>query len=741
MKKYYLLPLLTALLSCGLLSAQTIISVPADATPVEKNAAGELAKYLGKIYPEKFEFKPNAADASIRVGSFSETAPKGLGNDGFEIVSDGKKLNIRGGTREGTGNLFGVYEYLESLGCRFMTATEEFIPRKKEFSLPVCTIRQKPSFELFRLVICAGRFGIKMRMNGTFTGVATKGMGLPFDPAKGILRDYLPYSSHTTFFFMPPEKYGKVHPEYYAVHSGRRSLTRSTGELCLSNPDMTAEFIRNCREYLKKRWRKGMILVITPEDNQNFCQCPACRKINAEEKTNGGTLIRFVNKVAAALEKDWPDLVIKTNAYQYHRFPPAKTGFRKNVALGLANIECDYAKAFTGAPENEKFLENLKQWKKYCSRMILLDYGTTFDNYFLPVPNFDALSERLKTCRKLGVQGVSTINVHTEPVGEFHELRSYLTARMFWNADADPWKVAEDFCRHYYGPGGKHLVDYLRFYHRDLKAKGATYYGSGQQERFYDRAFVEQAENYFRKAFQASGSNPVYRLRLEKTYTTVQMMRMLLARRESPGSPEFIRARDDFKKSCDKFKFSLMAEHKTLKVFLDEISFVLKDVPEFCRNRIWITGIPSVRTSNRWASRIDDPTACMGRAALLRTFHNAWAIYCNTNSLPGFNSPVRYDVYVRIKVIPESGASPDTEAFSCGAYLEKNNIYSKLYTLGKCRAGEWSYMKVADHIPVTATGSVWIAPRSNQDKVKELRIDHFLFVRSDPAGVTGNNAK
>ena len=160
---------------------------------------------------------------------------------------------------------------------------------------------------------------------------------------------------------MPPEKYGKVHPEYYAVHSGRRGLIRSTGELCFSNPDMTAEFIRNCRDYLNKRWRKGMILVITPEDNQNFCQCPTCRKINAEEKTNGGTLIRFINKVAAALEKEWPDLLIKTNAYQYHRFPPAKTGFRKNVALGLANIECDYAKAFTGAPENEKFLENLKE--------------------------------------------------------------------------------------------------------------------------------------------------------------------------------------------------------------------------------------------------------------------------------------------------------------------------------------------------------------------------------------------
>ena len=124
MTKYHLLSLLTALLCCGLVSAQTFISIPVDATPVEKNAAGELAKYLGKIYPEKFEVRRNAADAVIRVGSFSGSAQKGLGNDGFEIVSDGKKLNIRGGTREGTGNLFGIYEYLELLGCRFMTATE-----------------------------------------------------------------------------------------------------------------------------------------------------------------------------------------------------------------------------------------------------------------------------------------------------------------------------------------------------------------------------------------------------------------------------------------------------------------------------------------------------------------------------------------------------------------------------------------------------------------------------------------
>ena len=700
------------------------IAVPEDASEAEQYAASELKGYLTKVYGIPFEVVKDAKDAPIRVGAFGKA--EGLGNDGFEISSDGKRLLIQGGTREGSGNLYGVYEYLENLGCRFLFKEEEFIPAKKTFSIPKLKIRQKPAFELIRLVIAEGYWKTrhKLRLNGIFYG------NTKFEPKTGIGTKYLPGGSHTTFTFIPPAKYSKTHPEYYAIHDNRRSFEKSTGELCFSNPEMTAEFIRNVKAYLKKTYCKGAMLGITPMDNQKFCECPCCTAINKEEGTNGGTLVRFINQVAAALEKEYPDMKIKGNAYQYHRFPPKKTRYHKNVMIDLAVIEGDYAKSFSGAPENEEFLRLLTEWKDRCSHRMLGDYGTTFDNYLLPMPNFDALADRLRTAHKLGVEGVGTINAHTGPGGEFNELRLYLTSRLYWNPYADPWKIAADFCDHYYGKGGKYLLEYIKYYHRYLKEKKAAYYFLRHPEHFYDQAFVDRAEQAFRKAYDAVGSDPVRRARIDLSYTTVQMMRVLLLKRTQPDSKALAQAIDQLEAACKRFRINAKAETPgSMKFFLESMRFRIKEVPGFCKGKKWSVQIPSVWTNSNWAKWIQDPASDAGKVVQLNTFHNAWAVYWKINNLPGYNSPVRYDAYVRVRVIPQPGASNKVPAFSCGVWLAKSDSRSRVVRLNECSQDSYRYVKIAENFPVPLDGSAWIAPMKNQKTIKEIRIDHFLFVR------------
>ena len=92
--------------------------------PQTKYAARELRYYLGLMTGVPFEIveNPDPEKALIRLEQIKD---KELGDDGFRFASSDKGLTITGGNR---GILYGVYELLEELGCRFFTAKDEKIP-------------------------------------------------------------------------------------------------------------------------------------------------------------------------------------------------------------------------------------------------------------------------------------------------------------------------------------------------------------------------------------------------------------------------------------------------------------------------------------------------------------------------------------------------------------------------------------------------------------------------------------
>ena len=138
-----------------------------------------------------------------------------------------------------------------------------------------------------------------------------------------------------------------------------------------------------------------------------------------------------------------------------------------------------------------------------------------------------------------------------------------------------------------------------------------------------------------------------------------------------------------------------------------------------------------VWTNSNWAKWIQDPASDAGKVVQLNTFHNAWAVYWKINNLPGYNSPVRYDAYVRVRVIPQPGVSNKVPAFTCGVWLAKSDYRSRTVRLNECSQDSYRYVKIAENFPVTLEGSAWIAPMKNEKTIKEIRIDHFLFVRRD----------
>src|SRR5690606_38717057 len=116
----------------------------------------------------------------------------------------------------------------------------------------------------------------------------------------------------------------------YALVKGKRQRERT--QLCLTNVEMRKELTRNALERLHQTPGATMIS-ISQNDNNNRCECEACRAVEEREGSPAGLVIQFVNAVAEEIEKEYPEVLVETLAYQYTRKPPKHVKPRPNVIV------------------------------------------------------------------------------------------------------------------------------------------------------------------------------------------------------------------------------------------------------------------------------------------------------------------------------------------------------------------------------------------------------------------------
>ena len=67
---------------------------------------------------------------------------------------------------------------------------------------------------------------------------------------------------------------------------------------------------------------------------------------------------------AEEVEKEYPDVLIETLAYQYTRKPPKHVRPRHNVVIRLCSIECSFVETLTAGENdaNVSFREDMEAW-------------------------------------------------------------------------------------------------------------------------------------------------------------------------------------------------------------------------------------------------------------------------------------------------------------------------------------------------------------------------------------------
>ena len=455
--------------------SQYRIIVPAEAIPAERYAAEELQRYLEKMSGAKLPIVTDAEPPTaheILLGNNTHLAQlrptldfTQLGPDGFVLRVEGNRVVIGGGRPRGTLN--GVYTLLEEkLGVRWFTPELETVPKLDRVELPNLNATTIPALEnrdvFWSEVMHNADFAARHRVNGQHCGLTEKHGG-----AFTVCHPFV----HSFDALVPPALFTN-HPEYFPLIDGKRK--NGYVQRCLTNPDVLQLTIAQVRAWIKEH-PEATIISVSQNDTFNNCQCESCKAIDDAEGSPSGSLLKFVNAVAAAIEPEHPQIRIDTLAYQYTRQPPKTIRPRRNVIVRLCSIECCFAHPLETCPEekNRRFRDDIVAWGPIAPRLYVWDYTTDFGHYQQPFPNFDALQSNVRFFVKHNVKSLfEQGNYSSGGGGEMEPLRAYLLAKLLWNPDTDVPKHTREFVNAYYGQAAPKIFAYLDTIHRPGREQG-----------------------------------------------------------------------------------------------------------------------------------------------------------------------------------------------------------------------------------------------------------------------------
>ena len=505
--------------------ADIFVAIPG---PQTKYAARELRYYLGMMTGIPFEIVEQQ-NPSKKLIKLEQVQDKDLGDDGFRLTSTADGLTIRGGKR---GILYGVYEVLEKLGCRFFTSKDEKIPYCEKPELPVLNQTIVPVFE-YRFEDTAEitnhqKFAVKMRING----------GNIMERFGGSMK-YV-WFVHSMNRVIPLEKYRDTHPEYFSMRDGVRYLPENPAymQACLTNPDVLKIALENVRQALLEH-PDCRLISISQMDNQAYCCCPECQKVDLEEGSSSGTMLRFINAVATALKDEFPDVIFDTLAYQYTR-PVAKiTKPAENVCVRLCSIECCFAHSMEQCndstrgvthPDGTKsdFVTDLQNWGKVCNRMYIWDYLTCFSHYATPHPNWHTLQPNMQFFARNHVKGVfeqSNSKIGGGP--DLVELRQYLVAKLLWDPDCDIETHMTEFLEFFYGAAAPMVREYIETVCRKCEEDNIHVgFNDSPTADFVSEEMLDRYDEILNRAADAVSGDPLLGFRVQRIRFCTEYLRL-----------------------------------------------------------------------------------------------------------------------------------------------------------------------------------------------------------------------
>jgi len=475
-------------------------------TEPEKFAARELAMFLKRVTGAEF---PVVAEESLNGDGVSRLyvgwtgyaarhtidASK-LGDEEWVIRTIGDNLVLTGGRPRGT--MYAVYEFLEDhVGCHWLDRKTEMIPSKPTLEIEPLDIQEKPHFWQRQLHSPTGSpddhwlFLVRNKnYRYDFKGRAADN----FFPKGAFSQISSPRTSiHSFSTFINGKDWFDSHPEYFSLVNGKRLPALSgagPGQLCLTHPDVLRltiaklrEFIEADRSQLRSSAWEGQaptppkVYWITQSDvYRAHCECDGCQAIATHEGGESGPLIAFLNAVAKDIEKDYPDILVGTLAYNLTSTPPKHIRPRNNVLIGW----CDVYSKVDGIrplshPLNARNYGELTDWGKVAPRLAIGDdYWTALGYYkYFPTPYamIDCVAKDVKLFADQGAESFFAETAdYMDASQQFIPLKFWLGYQLLVDPQQSVEPLIETFMNGYFGTASDSMRDYLRYLRKRIDA-------------------------------------------------------------------------------------------------------------------------------------------------------------------------------------------------------------------------------------------------------------------------------
>ena len=551
--------LLVGINSCLFVSVSAQISLVNKGTlrssivVVENEPVNQTAAHLFQMFIERISgcripivIGGNTKDGNIIIGG---EAPTEVLEDGFSISSKGGVLTIKG---RGKGTVYGVVTLLEQyLGVDYWGENEYSFTPQKTVTLPLINKIENPGFR-YRQTQCYA----------THTDSIYKWWNRLEEPNEVFAANYW---VHTFDKLLPSSVYGKEHPECYSYFKGKRHPGKAS-QWCLSNPEVFEIVAQRVDSIFKANPDKHIMSVSQNDGNYTNCTCDDCKAIDDYEGALSGSIITFLNKLAAR----FPDKEFSTLAYLYTMNPPKHVKPLPNVNIMLCDIDCDREVTLTENASGKEFVKAMEGWSKITNNIFVWDYGINFDNYLAPFPNFHILQDNIRLFKK------NHATMHFSQIagsrgGDFAELRAYLVSKLMWNPEVNVDSLMQHFLHGYYGEAAPYLYQYIKI------MEGALI-GSGQRLWIYDSpvshkygmlksALMRRYNHLFDLAEKAVAPKPDFLKRVQRARLPIQYSELEIARTETEKDLADINNKLDlFEKRVKEFQVSTLNERSNSPV-------------------------------------------------------------------------------------------------------------------------------------------------------------------------------
>ena len=469
------------------------IVLPDAPSRAEQFAAEEAQSYLKKMTGATIPIVKGTASAGKPLVIVGKTADSARAMDALRrhstsqeacaVIGDGRQLFLVGNGE--TATIYAVWDWLESLGVRWILPTErgEYVPHRSTITIPTTTFFDAPAFtyrgpndimyragappeahDLEHGIPADRLFSYRMRLNDN----------ADFDPADAWAEVG---SGHSYDYFLPPARYFKAHPDWYSEIGGNRNPS----QLNFTSTDAARQFAQNVDQAIASQMRAGyrvdrLNVWVSPNDRPAVDESPASQQLIDSGGSASSMVVHFANLVATDVHETYPGARVVFYAYDNYARPPDKDRPGPDVCPQLTFWPA--ASSFNANPahpmfsaENSRFEQYFKQWGAMSDHVSIYQYYGHY-LWFTPYPQLTQIAHDFpilaNDSRFYGLNSENHLNWGTQAPN------FYLQAKMAWNPRLDVQKTMDDFYKAGFGPAAPAIKAYFETLQKKMDSLGAV---------------------------------------------------------------------------------------------------------------------------------------------------------------------------------------------------------------------------------------------------------------------------